>query len=248
MRRLPRVGEELPVKEIQRVSGGTAANVAVTSSRILGRGRVVLLGALGDDNIAEVQRGILKDEGVDVSGVLEVLGEESGQAYITIDEEGENEIHTYFGANNSLTSECLSDPSRIKLIESCDVSVIMDPPLETAETLAELSKDNGSTVLWDPGVHSELGLKALEPVMVNIDYFILNHLEFENLVGTSNPEEIATIMGERFKGMKSILKLGSNGATLIGGESDTTIHVNALPLKRLGLEVVNTPSAAVTPS
>ena len=35
MVRLPRPGEEVPVKEIQRVSGGTAANVAVASARIL---------------------------------------------------------------------------------------------------------------------------------------------------------------------------------------------------------------------
>jgi len=63
----------------------------------------------------------------------------------------------------------------------------MDPPLETAERLAELCKENGETVIWDPGVYSELELEALVPTLRNVDYFILNHLEYENLLGTSDP-------------------------------------------------------------
>ena len=80
MDRLPRTGEEVPVNEIQHVSGGTAANVAVAAARLLGPGRVAFIGALGEDPIAEQQIGILGEEGVDFSGVLIVPGEESGQA------------------------------------------------------------------------------------------------------------------------------------------------------------------------
>jgi len=109
MGRLPRTGEEVPVHEIQRVSGGTAANVAVAAARILGPGRVAFLGALGGDDIAERQLAILDEEKVDASAVLRVLDEESGQAYITIGADGENEIHTYFGANLRLTCDYLSE-------------------------------------------------------------------------------------------------------------------------------------------
>jgi sugar/nucleoside kinase (ribokinase family) len=38
MERLPRTGEEVPVGEIQRVSGGTAANVSVAATRKETRG------------------------------------------------------------------------------------------------------------------------------------------------------------------------------------------------------------------
>ncbi len=48
MDRLPRTGEEVPVNEIQRVSGGTAANVSVAAARIMGRGSGAFLGALGN--------------------------------------------------------------------------------------------------------------------------------------------------------------------------------------------------------
>ncbi|RLG04408.1 MAG: ribokinase, partial [Thaumarchaeota archaeon] len=84
--RLPRAGEEVRVRVIERVSGGTAANVSVAAARILGPGRVAFIGALGGDEIGARQLRILEDEGVDHSGVLIVEGVESGQAYITIDE------------------------------------------------------------------------------------------------------------------------------------------------------------------
>lgn len=240
MPRLPRAGEEVPVHEIQRVSGGTAANVAVASARLLGKKRVAFIGALGKDEIADKQRSILWEEGVDDSGLLYVQGEESGQAYISIGGDGENEIHTYFGANLKLDSACLRDPERLRLIKGAKVCVIMDPPVETARSLAELCKRNGVTVIWDPGVYAEQGLDALAPTLANTDYFILNHLEYENLLGTSSAHEVARLMHEHAKGVKCIIKHGSQGCTLTHDGVAAMIHINAVPLDKLGMVVVNT--------
>jgi ribokinase len=240
MERLPRVGEEVPVKEIQRVSGGTAANVAVAAARLLGKKRVAFIGALGKDEIADKQRSILWEEGVEDSGLLFVQGEESGQAYINIGGDGENEIHTYFGANLKLDGECLRDPERSRLIEGAKVCVIMDPPLETSRCLAKLCRENKVTVIWDPGVYAEQGLDALISTLVNTDYFILNHLEYENLLGTSSAHEIAKLMHERVKNLKCIIKHGSEGCTLTQDSVGAIIHIDAVPLDRLGMTVVNT--------
>ncbi len=239
MERLPRAGEEIPVREIQRVSGGTAANVAVAAARLLGPKRVAFIGALGRDEIADKQRSILWEEGVDDSGLLLVQGEESGQAYISIGGDGENEIHTYFGANLRLDGACLRDPERLRLIEGAKVCVIMDPPLETARCLAELCRGRGVTVIWDPGVYADLGLDALAPTLANTDYFILNHLEYENLLGTSSAHQIARMMHERFRGLKCIIKHGAEGCTLTHDSVGAMIHVDAVPLEKLGMTVVN---------
>jgi len=236
--RLPRPGEEVRVRVIERVSGGTAANVSVAAARILGPGRVAFIGALGDDEIGARQLRILEAEGVDHSGVLIVEGVESGQAYITIDERGENEIHTYFGANLKLTPERLEDPQRRRLIEEAGVAVVMDPPLETAERLAEMCKETEATVIWDPGVYVERGLEALMGVIEHVDYFVLNRVEFETLLGTSDPGEVAGRVAELRDGLKAIIKMGSEGAALCSGEG--VIHMPAVPLERLGLRVVNT--------
>jgi ribokinase len=240
MDRLPRIGEEVPVNEIQRVSGGTAANVAVAAARLLGPGRVAFIGALGEDPIAEQQINILGDEGVDYSGVLIVPGEESGQAYISIGADGANEIHTYFGANLSLTGRHFSDRERLDLIECASVCVIMDPPLEAAEALAAACRMNGVTVMWDPGVYVEKGLEALLPTLRNIDYFILNHLEYENLLGTSEPRLVMERLERYVGGVKAIIKHGAEGSIICLGSTGATVSMEAVPLEKLGLSVVNT--------
>ena len=240
MDRLPRTGEEVPVNTIQRVSGGTAANVSVAAARILGPGRVAFIGALGEDAIAEEQIKILEDEGVDPSGIMLIPNEESGQAYISISKEGANEIHTYFGANLRITGEHMQDKERLNLIKEAKVCVIMDPPIETAKKLAEFCKKNGVKVIWDPGVYAEEGLEALLPTLVNVDYFILNHIEYENLLGTSDPKKVAEELTHHVKEIKAIIKHGAEGCILCEDDGATIIQMEAVPLLELGLKVVNT--------
>ena len=240
MERLPRIGEEVPVTEIQRVSGGTAANVSVAAARILGPGSVAFIGALGVDGVAEQQMRILGDEGVDYSGVVKVGGEESGQAYISIGADGSNEIHTYFGANLRLTGDYMVDPERLSLVKESKVCVIMDPPVEVAEVLAAICRGHGVMVIWDPGVYAEKGLEALLPTLRNTDYFILNHLEYENLLGTSEPKTVMRTLHSRVRGIKAIIKHGVRGSTLCLDSSGATVVMDAVPLDRLGLRVVNT--------
>jgi len=240
MERLPRTGEEVPVHEIQRVSGGTAANVSVAAARILGANRVAFIGALGEDAITEAQIKILKEEGVDPSGILLIPEEESGQAYISISADGANEIHTYFGANLRITGDHMQDKERFDLIKQSKVCVIMDPPIETAEKLAEICKKQGVKVIWDPGVYAEEGIDALLPTLRNVDYFILNHIEYENLLGTSEPKMVAETLTENVPEIKAIIKHGAEGCILCEDEGGTMIQMEAVPLPELGMKVINT--------
>jgi ribokinase len=238
--RLPRPGEEVVIQEIERVSGGTAANVAVAGARILGEEKVAFIGALGEDPIGEEQESTLRGEGIDTSGILFTKDEESGQAYISIGSTGENEIHTYFGANLKLIPESLDATERRDLISTAKICVIMDPPLETAEHLAQICKEEDTMVIWDPGVYSDLGLDALMPTISNVDYFILNNIEFENLLGTSKPQEVIRMLENRADGIKVIVKEGEEGSTLARSKPGAIIHIDAVPLKDLDMKVVNT--------
>jgi ribokinase len=240
MDRLPKTGEEIPVNLIQRVSGGTAANVSVAAARILGIDRVAFIGALGDDAIAKQQIKTFEEEGVDSRGIVLIPDDESGQAYITIGKSGENEIHTYFGANLKINSEHMLNRVRLSLIENAKVCVVMDPPLEAAKKLAEICMENGVRVIWDPGVYAEMGLEALLPILRNVDYFVLNHIEYENLLGTSDPKKIAKTLSEKVDSIIPIIKHGSEGSILCEDEGGTIIFMEAVPLERLGLKIINT--------
>jgi ribokinase len=161
--KLPCMGEEVKINKIQRVSGGTSANVSVAAARILGRDRVGLIGAVGEDEIGNVQIDLMSKEGVDASSIIRIKGEESGQAYITIDKNGENEIHTYFGANHCLNPIVIDGNRIANLINEAKAVVITDPPLNTCQKLAQNCKDSLSKiVIWDPGVRSHHGLSALK--------------------------------------------------------------------------------------
>ena len=240
LKRFPEVGEEVQVHKITRVPGGTAANVSVAAARLLKRGDVAFIGCLGKDDVGRIQARILEGEGVDSSGVKFVDGVESGQAYITIDEGGHNCIHTHFGANAQLSPSDLMEPRRLGLIKKAKVIVVMDPPLATAEKMAELAKAYDATVTWDPGVYVELGLEKLAKTLANTDYFILNHLEFRNLLGTDEPRLVGENLATIGEGLNAIIKQGAKGSTLVKGSGKYTKFFPSVKLDELGLKVVNT--------
>jgi ribokinase len=94
--RLPRPGETLTDAEFERVPGGKGANQAVAAARL--GAQVRFIGRIGSDDL--VLRS-LRDEGVDVSGVVRDDGE-SGVALILVDAGGENAIVVAPGANGRL--------------------------------------------------------------------------------------------------------------------------------------------------
>jgi ribokinase len=240
MKRFPIVGEEVPVQNISRVPGGTGANVSVAAARLLKRGDVAFIGGLGRDSIGENQIKILEGEGVDSSGIKSVDGNESGQAYITINEKGQNSIYTYFGANLQLLPEDLIYPKRLSLIKRAEVIVIMDPPIVTAEKISELGRTSNSIIVWDPGVYWELGLKALERTLTNTDYFVLNHIEFQNLLGTDEPNVVGTKLMEINSSLSTIIKQGAKGSTLIKDGGKYIKFFPSVKLEKIGLKAVNT--------
>jgi ribokinase len=238
IKRFPGKGEEVVVNRITRVPGGKAGNVAVAAARLLGPGQAAIIGGLGEDSIAPEQVRIFQEEGVVTSGLKFTPETESGQAYIVIDERGNNIIHTHFGANATITPEDLDDSTRQQLISEAAVITIMDPPFETALRLARNARLLNKTVVWDPGVKSELGVKGVGELLQSVDYVVANESECENLTGVSNPEQAAKKLIRTNEKLKVITKLGSKGATLHYGRKK--ISYDSLDLRSRGLRVVNT--------
>ena len=236
--RFPEIGEEVPVKQITRVPGGKAANVAVASARILGSGQAALIGCLGRDTIADHQIRILEDEGVVVSGIKFSRDTESGQAYIIIDRDGRNVINTLFGANLKLLPEDLQSSEILNLLLESSIVTLIDPPIETIESAALLANEQNKTVVWDAGVRSVLGIERLGTVLKSLDYLVINQVEVKNLTGEKNPPEAWERLSKVNERLRLIVKLGERGCSLIG--SDTVMTVPAVDLKELGLRVVNT--------
>jgi ribokinase len=237
--RLPVPGEEVTIKHITRVSGGTGGNVAVAAARILGAKKVALIGALGKDDIARQQIAALEDEGVITTGIDQVVGEESGQAYIMIDQAGENFIASHLGANARLGREHLNK-ARVKQLQGFKGIVLTDPPLEVAEELINLAKGRDVPVLWDPGILISPNREALLSLARDAEVLFLNETEASALLGTSELNSSLQRLQKLGFSNHIVLKLGAQGAVMLEPANGTVIEVPALLLKKLGLNVVNT--------
>jgi ribokinase len=220
------------------VPGGKAGNAAVAAARLLGKGRVAIFGALGNDTVANDHVRIFNEEGVVSSGLKFCPGLRSGQAYIAVDESGENVIYSYSGANSMLTPEDLDDPERRMLLSEAPVVALMNPPLETAVRLAAEAKKIGKRVAYDPAVRSEIGLDALQPVLSNVNYLFANESEMRNLTALTNPEDAVRTLMAKYPFLKVIQKLGERGSIMYDGGSK--VFIGALNLKLLGMEILNT--------
>jgi ribokinase len=98
LERLPRPGETLTAHQFLRSPGGKGANQAVAAARL--GAKVTLVGAVGDDELADEALAGLVEAGV----ALDVeRKDQTGIALIYVDSDGQNEIAVFQGANAQLT-------------------------------------------------------------------------------------------------------------------------------------------------
>jgi ribokinase len=237
---LPVPGEEVAVKQVTRLSGGTGGNVAVAATRILGAGKVALIGALGQDDIGRQQITAFEAEGVIIEGIHRIAGEESGQAYIMVDEAGQNVIATHLGANARLGREHVHREWVNQQLKQCQSIVLTDPPLEVAEELIHLASQSSAAVLWDPGVLISQNRDALQALAKEVEVLFLNETEASALLETE-------LLGTSFQQLQElgfrnhiVLKLGARGAVMFEPAKGLRVEAPALPLENLGLSVINT--------
>jgi ribokinase len=98
LEQLPRPGETLTAHQFVRSPGGKGANQAVAAARL--GATVTMVGAVGDDELADEALAVLIQEGVTLE--VERRGQ-TGVALIYVDAEGENTIAVFPGANAELT-------------------------------------------------------------------------------------------------------------------------------------------------
>ena len=237
---LPVPGEEVTVSRVNRVSGGTGGNVAVAAARLLGPGEVALIGALGEDDLAERQIAALKAEGVLTGGIRHIPGEESGQAYILVDASGQNVIASRLGANAGLTAEHLNSREVGEQLDGCRCLVLTDPPLDLAAELVALAGSRDIPVLWDPGILINPHRDALRSLAREAALLFLNETEAAALLGAGGVEAGLRALTDLDYRNRVVFKLGARGAAMVEPGAGTVVEAPALPLGELGLSVVNT--------
>jgi len=230
-------GEEVAVGAVEEFPGGKGANAAVAASRILGKGRVALLGGLGRDHIAELQLAELGREGVLTSGVLTYGDSSSGRAFIVIDHWGSKKIHTLFGANERVAPGDLNQKGPSEILARTRMLVVMDAPTQAGLAAAKTARANGATVIYSPCVRSREGTARLEGILARSDYLVLDRVELGNLVPGAEEGDALRSLVRTHPGLAVVETRGSEGCRVASAQEFASVP--AVDLSTLGKRVVN---------
>ena len=219
--RLPGPGETVSGDDVFRNPGGKGANQAVAAAR-LGR-RVAMVGCVGDDEAGRELLASLEADGVDHSRVRVVDGVPTGTAFITVGEDGENQIVVSPGANARLTPDDVA-AAGTALAAAAVTLLQLEVPLET---VAAAARTAGGKVVLNPAP-----VRALPSALVGeVDVLVPNRVELAQLAAGRVPatvEEAAELAG-RLPARAVVVTLGSDGALVV--EYGRARHVPAVPVR-----------------
>ncbi len=210
---MPQLGETISGKSISLIPGGKGANQAYAAGKL--GGSVAMIGAVGADSFGDTLKQNLASVNVDISGLSSLKDVPTGQAFIAVEETGENSIIIISGANARMTRG-LIDQHR-QLLEECDIVVMqLEIPIETVEYVKQLAVSMGKTVILDPApAVSDLP----DHFWQGIDYIKPNETELSILTG-SKPETYEDLVEAarrmQRKGVKNVVvTLGEKGCMLV---------------------------------
>ena len=210
---MPKAGETIAGKSIAQIPGGKGANQAFAAGKL--GGNIAMMGAVGNDEKGEKLLESLKGVGVDISRIEVMNDIPTGQAFITVDDQGENAIIIIAGANGKVTKELID--SNLALIKQSDIIIMqLEIPLEIVGYVKKIVEEDGKIVILDPAP----AIKDIpENILKGIDYIKPNETELQILTGmeVKNRKDIteaAKILIK--KGVKNVIvTMGGDGCLYI---------------------------------
>lgn len=217
-----RTGETIHAQHLFCEPGGKAYNQAVAAKRL--GAEVLFFGCVGDDADGAICERVLLEEGI--TPILhKVHGIPTAYAYILTDQNGENQVTTYRGAADLLTSQFLYHHE--EQIRKCDMLLLgMECPIEATAAAFAIADSNRIPVVFNPA----------PAVQVPEDFirrsFVVTPNEREaaeifKVSPVSEPQYFCEVAAQ-FGGINLIVTLGRKGAMLIA--SGTRQMIQGIPV------------------
>ena len=208
-----KIGETLSAKELNVYTGGKGLNQSIALARA--GVETYQAGAIGTDGMFLLEQ--LKEAGVKTDLVKILDDVRTGNAIIQNDDEGDNCIVLFGGANQAITKEQVDEV--FKDFTNEDYLLIQNE-INELSYIVEKAKEEGMKIILNPSPMNE---KIMKLPLDQIDYFILNEIEAMQILKMDKPEEIdgkyiASLLHERFKDATIVLTLGSEGSVCISDD------------------------------
>ncbi len=207
-----KLGGKYEVDEVTFSTGGGATNGAVTFAR---QGlRSVFMGKIGHDPAGQAVVTDLKQEKVDVSGLVYSKKFQTGYSSILISPTGERVVLVYRGASTHYRKENF-DVS--KLNSDWLFVTSMAGSMDVIEHLVSAAKSKHMKVALIPGSGELKQTDWLKKIAAGVDVFSANKEETQTLVGGDSLEELAINMS-RLSGGVAVVTDGPNGVATSDGQ------------------------------
>lgn len=217
---LPQPGRTVGTGRHSVIPGGKGANQAIGAAKL--GSEVMLIGKVGSDYDSILVYTCMEENHVDIQGLKRVPGEETGKAYIHVQNDGESMITILSGANDKL---CPSDITPYeKVFETAGYCLLQtEVPENAVEAAATIAKKYGVQNILKPAAMNRISPALMEL----IDIFVPNRKEAELLC-----PNIPDLEGkaEEFiqRGAKTvIITLGHSGCYV--RDQDFTGYIPAAP-------------------
>lgn len=227
---LPRPGETVAGRGLQRLPGGKGLNQAVAAARM--GAKVAMIGARGDDTDGAALAALLAGESVDTRYILRrdvgssgAPAMHTGLAQVLVADDGENAIVVHGGANTTLApDEARAALAAVLPVGASDVAGPSSPvavaqletPPATVAAFFEAARSRGARTLLNtapalPGTHDLLALA---------DIVVLNETELAHYAGavTVDPAAAARRLISRPQ-QTIIVTLGAQGALVVTADA-----------------------------
>lgn len=196
-----RPGETLSSTELKLFPGGKGLNQSIALAKA---GIPVIHGGLiGSDG--KMLLDTLSTAGVDTHYIKQV-DIQSGHAIIQVDENGQNCIILYAGANHCFDSSYIL--SVLETAEEGDILLLQNETNALAE-IFEIAHNKKMQIAFNPSPYDE-DIKSLP--LHYVKWWLCNEIEGAELTGKENPYEAIDALSAMYPGSNILLTIGSKGS------------------------------------
>ena len=204
-----REGETISSNDVQMHLGGKGFNQSV---------------ALARAGVPVYHAGLVGEEGLDFYDACQECGIKTdyiktvtgrcGHTIIQVDDEGQNSIVLYGGANQKNTKEYVDEV--LKNFETGDILLLQNEVNELPYVIDQAFA-KGMTIVLNPSPMNEI---IDECDLGKVSIFVLNETEGQQLTGQTTPTTIVAAMEASFANAKVVLTLGKGGSIFHHGDEE----------------------------
>ena len=237
VKNMPKPGETIHTKEIFFAGGGKGANQAVAAQR--SGAKTHFIGAVGDDDAGKTMLDLLTQEKINLAGITKMTKQSTGQAYVTVDDAGENQIMIHGGANMAFTPDDVA--AHRDIIEASDFVVAQfESAVDSTVEAFKIAQAAGVKTILNPAPAME---KVPAELLAVTDMIVPNETETETLTGIAITDE-ASMM----KASAALHELGISAVIITIGSKGAFYDINGRHgvIPAFKVEAVDTTSAGDT--